>query len=38
MGVAFALNKKIVIVENEKLTQGKSFQNMLIEWRNYGHC
>lgn len=32
MGVAFALNKKIVIVENEPLTVGKSFQRMLVEW------
>lgn len=32
MGVAFALNKKIVIVENEPLTEGKSFQRMLVEW------
>lgn len=32
MGVAFALNKKIVIVENEELTEGKSFQRMLVEW------
>jgi nucleoside 2-deoxyribosyltransferase len=32
MGVAFALNKKIVIVENEPLTEGKSFQRMLFEW------
>lgn len=32
MGVAFALNKKVVIVENEQLTKGKSFQRMLVEW------
>lgn len=32
MGVAFALDKKIVIVENEPLTEGKSFQRMLTEW------
>jgi hypothetical protein len=24
--------KKIVIVENEPLTEGKSYQNMLVEW------
>jgi hypothetical protein len=24
--------KKIVIVENEPLTEGKSFQRMLVEW------
>jgi nucleoside 2-deoxyribosyltransferase len=35
MGVAFALNKKIKIVENEPLTEGKSFQRMLVEWENY---
>jgi nucleoside 2-deoxyribosyltransferase len=34
MGVSFALNKKIVIVENEPLTEGKSFQRMLTEWEN----
>lgn len=32
MGVAFALGKKIVIVENEVLTEGKSYQRMLVEW------
>lgn len=32
MGMAFALGKKIVIVENEPLTEGKSFQRMLTEW------
>lgn len=32
MGVAFALGKKIVIITNEPLTLGKSFQNMLVEW------
>ena len=35
MGVAFALNKKIVIVENEPLTEGKSYQRMLVEWIEY---
>ena len=34
MGVAFALNKKIVIIENEPLTEGKSYQRMLMEWRD----
>ena len=34
MGMAFALNKKIVIVENEELTDGKSFQRMLVEWES----
>lgn len=33
MGMAFALDKKIVIVENEPLTEGKSFQRMLTEWQ-----
>lgn len=33
MGMAFALCKKIVIVENEELTEGKSFQRMLLEWQ-----
>ena len=32
MGMAFALGKKVVIVESEPLTEGKSFQNMLSEW------
>lgn len=32
MGMAFSLGKKIVIVENEPLTDGKSFQRMLFEW------
>lgn len=32
MGVSFALGKKIVIVENEPLTEGKSYQRMLTEW------
>lgn len=34
MGVAFALNKKIVVIENEPLTEGKSFQRMLVEWES----
>ena len=32
MGIAFALGKKIKIVKNEPLTEGKSFQRMLVEW------
>jgi len=32
MGVAFAFGKKMVIVENEPLTEGKSYQRMLTEW------
>lgn len=35
MGVAFALNKKIVIVQNEPLAEGKSYQRMLTEWVNH---
>jgi len=34
MGVAFALNKKIKIIQNEPLTEGKSFQRMLVEWED----
>jgi len=34
MGIAFALNKKIVVVENEQIPPGKSFQKMLVEWSN----
>lgn len=33
MGMAFALGKKVVVIENEPLTNGKSFQKMLIEWQ-----
>jgi nucleoside 2-deoxyribosyltransferase len=36
MGVSFALGKKIVIVENETLTEGKSYQRMLTEWEQLG--
>jgi nucleoside 2-deoxyribosyltransferase len=32
MGMAFALGKKIVVVENEPYEEGKSFQRMLDEW------
>lgn len=32
MGVAFALDKKIIIVENEEFGDGKSFPRMLTEW------
>ena len=35
MGMAFALGKKITIVENEPLTEGKSFQRMLVEWQEH---
>lgn len=33
LGIAFTLKKKIVIVKNEPLTESKSFQRMLVEWR-----
>jgi nucleoside 2-deoxyribosyltransferase len=32
MGVAFALGKKLVIVENEEFGEGKSYPRMLTEW------
>lgn len=32
MGVAFAFNKKIKIIENEKFGEGKSYPRMLTEW------
>ena len=32
MGMSFALGKKIVIIENEIITEQKSFQKMLVEW------
>lgn len=32
MGVSFALNKHIVVVERLPRTEGKSFVNMLYEW------
>lgn len=34
MGVSFALDKKIVIVENEIYGEGKSYPRMLDEWQN----
>jgi nucleoside 2-deoxyribosyltransferase len=36
MGVAFASRKLIKIVENEPLTAGKSYQNMLVQWEGLG--
>lgn len=33
MGVAFALNKTIVVIENEEFDEGKSFPRMLQEWQ-----
>lgn len=34
MGVAFALNKRLVVVENEEYGEGKSYPRMLDEWQN----
>lgn len=34
MGVSFALDKKIVVVENEIYGEGKSYPRMLDEWQN----
>lgn len=33
MGVAFALDKKIFVVENEEYGEGKSYPRMLDEWQ-----
>lgn len=37
MGMAFAMNKPIIVVENEQIGEGKSFPRMLMEWedKNY---
>ena len=34
MGVAFAMNKTIKVIDSEPLTEGKSFANMLLEWED----
>jgi nucleoside 2-deoxyribosyltransferase len=34
MGVSFALGKKIVVLENEKYGEGKSYPRMLDEWQD----
>ena len=34
MGVAFALNKTLVVVENESYGEGKSYPRMLDEWQS----
>ena len=34
LGVSFAANKKIKIIENEKFDSGKSFARMIQEWEN----
>jgi hypothetical protein len=36
MGAAFALNKRIKVIESEKYGEGKSFARMLDEWQNDG--
>ena len=36
LGVAFALNKKLLIVENIELSAGKSFARMITEWQEKG--
>jgi nucleoside 2-deoxyribosyltransferase len=33
MGVAFALGKRIVVIENETYGEGKSYSRMLMEWQ-----
>ncbi len=33
MGVAFALNKVLIVVENEPYGEGKSYPRMLVEWQ-----
>lgn len=38
MGVSFALGKRVVVVENEKYVEGKSFSRMLEEWQNEKSC
>ncbi|MFW6246726.1 MAG: nucleoside 2-deoxyribosyltransferase [bacterium] len=37
MGVAFAFNKKIIVVENGEMIAGKSFPRLLDEWENRGY-
>ena len=34
MGVAFALNKPLIVVENEEYGEGKSYPRMIDEWQN----
>jgi len=34
MGVAFALNKPMFVIESEKYCEGKSFARMLSEWED----
>ncbi len=35
MGMAFALRKPLVVVENEEYGEGKSFPRMLDEWSSH---
>lgn len=35
LGMAFMLNKKIKVVSNESLPEGKGFPRFLIEWEDY---
>ena len=32
LGIAFAMNKKITVISVPELTDGKSFQNMIVEY------
>lgn len=34
MGVAFALNKPLVVVENEQSGEGKSYSQMIDDWQS----
>lgn len=34
MGVAFALNKDLIVVENEEYGKGKSYSRMIDEWQS----
>jgi len=36
MGVAFALKKDIVVIENVEYGEGKSYPRMLVEWETLG--
>jgi len=36
MGMAFVLGKKVLVMESIPLTEGKSFQRMLVEWEEEG--
>lgn len=37
MGMAFAMNKKIKVIENESFGNGKSYPRMLSEWDKCGN-